>query len=57
MTEEKKDDIAINKLIDALEKMNNTLLENNKKLISILTQIETKLGYIEDNLYSIKIRL
>lgn len=56
MTEEKEND-KFDRLIDALEKMNNALLENNKKLISILTQIETKLGYIEDNLYSIKIRL
>ena len=57
MTKEKKDDIAINKLIDALEKMNNTLSENNKELINILAKIQTTLGYIEDNLYSIKNKL
>ena len=57
MTEEKKDDTAINRLVDVLEKMNNTLSKNNKELISILKEIDRRLGYIEDNLYSIKVRL
>ena len=57
MTKEKKDDTAIDRLVDVLEKMNKTLSKNNKELISILTKIETKLGCIEDNLYTIKCRL
>ena len=57
MTEEKKDDTAINRLVDILEKMNNTLSKNNEELISILKEIDRRLGYIEDNLYSIKVRL
>lgn len=57
MTKEKKDDTEINRLVDVLEKMNNTLSENNKKLVSILEEIDTKLGYIEDRLMYIKNKL
>jgi ABC-type branched-subunit amino acid transport system ATPase component len=58
MTKEKNDDIAINRLIDALEKMNKTLSKNNKELISTLNSIEHDLAKIQkliDNIYIYKL--
>jgi|LauGreDrversion4_2_1035121.scaffolds.fasta_scaffold923053_1 septation ring formation regulator EzrA len=47
MTKEKKDDTEINRLVDVLEKMNNTLSENNKELIRTLESIEYDLSKIK----------
>lgn len=58
MTKEKKDDTAINKLVDVLEKMNKTLSKNNKELISTLNSIEHDLAKIQkliDNIYIYKL--
>lgn len=58
MTKEKKDDTAIDRLVDVLEKMNKTLSKNNKELISTLNSIEHDLAKIQkliDNIYTYKL--
>jgi septation ring formation regulator EzrA len=54
MTKEKKDDTAINRLVDVLEKMNKTLSKNNEELISTLKSIEydlSKMKTIIEDIY------